>query len=396
MRSFIFHNPGRLVFGKGAVEKRLARELSDLGGSRAFVVSDKALSKSEMIERVKAALGDKLVGFFSGVEPDPGIEIIDRAAAEARAVEADCVVSVGGGSSIDTGKAVAALVASGTASVRELIGFAKLSRRPALHLALPTTAGTGSECTSMSVLKDREAGKKVLILDPRLVPDLGLLDPTLTLGLPPRLTAATGMDAMTHAAEAIMSIKAMPPADALALHAVSAITEHLPRVIEDGADLEARGMMLIAAAEAGQAFTNAYVGVVHALAHALGGMFGVPHGEANAMLLWVGMEFNASVVPERVALIGKAMGIEPSGDAARDADRAVAAMREFTVKTGLPLKLGDYGVDQERLSELSALALSDTSLGTSPRKPESAKELEELYRKCGWFHETDNRRGRRK
>jgi alcohol dehydrogenase len=328
-----------------------------------------------MLENVRDALGDGLAVQFTGVVPDTGIDIIDEAANLARESGADSVVSVGGGSSIDTAKAVAAMLGTEAGSVRNVIGFSKLKQKPAPHVAIPTTAGTGSESTCMAVIKDREAGKK-------LIPDAGILDPLLSVTMPRGVTASTGMDAMTHAAESIMSKRATPPTDALALHAVSLITKHLPRAVENGDDLEARGMMLVASNLAGQAFQNALVGVVHAMAHALGGIVGVPHGLANGILLWVGMEYNAGAAPDRVAMIGKAMGMVMSGDAGRDAALSVEGVKLFSKKIGIPERLRNAGVDDSCLAEVAALALDDPALSTNPRKPEEPAEIEALFKKC--------------
>lgn len=381
MRAFSFHNPGKLVFGKKA-SRNAGAELLALGARRPLLVTDEALIKTEIVETVKKPLEAALAGVFSDVAPDTGFEIIAAAVAMARKVGADSVISVGGGSSIDTGKAVAAVLGTGVESVKELIGFYKLTKRPAPHLAIPTTAGTGSEVTSMAVIKDRAAGRKLLLLDPKLIPEVGILDPLLTLGLPPAITAATGMDALTHAAEALMSRNAQPPTDALALHALALIAQNLPQAALHGDDVEARSFMLVASAEAGMAFQNAYVGVVHAMAHALGGIFGVPHGLANGLLLWAGAEYNAKEVPARVAMIGKAMGIKESGTPEEDAARTVEMLREFTKKIGLPSKLTDVGVDPSRLSEVAALALADAAFLSNLRKTEDPGEIEAILRKC--------------
>jgi len=380
MKPFKFHNPGRLVFGQGAI-KNIANELNTLSAKRPILVTDEGLAPTPIVASVKDALSKVLAAEFTGVVPDTGIEIIDQAVKVAREAGADSVVSVGGGSSMDTAKGIAAMLTSEADSIKDLVGFFKLKQLPAPHLAVPTTEGTGSECTSMAVVKDRAEGKKLLIIDPRLIPQVGILDPELTTSMPKEVTAGTGMDAMTHAAESVMSTSAMPPADALALHAISLIVEYLPRAIDKGDDIEARGMMLIASAEAGQAFQNAYVGIVHAMAHALGGIFGVPHGKGNGMLLWLGMEYNAATVPEKVAMIGKAMGKTMTGKGEEDAGSAIDAMREFAKTVGMPEKIADAGVDTSRLADAAALALADPALATNPRKPESAKELEEIYKR---------------
>ena len=381
MKPFKFHNPGKLVFGKGAA-KNVAEELKALSVERPILITDETMAGSKGVEEVRTALGDALVSQFTEVVPDTGFEIIDEAAEIAREARADSVISIGGGSSIDTAKAVAAMLGMGATAVSELVGFNKLTARPAPHVVIPTTAGTGSECTSLAVIKDRANNKKVLLMDQKLIPDVGVLDPLLSVSMPKGVTAATGMDAMTHAAEAIMSSRSIPFADALAVYAISLVTANLPRAVAQGEDVDARGLMLIAAAQAGQAFQNAYVGVVHAMAHALGGLVGVPHGLANGILLWVGMEYNAYVVPEKVARIGEAMGLRPSGKPADDAAAAVQAMREFAARVGIPERLKNAGVDDSCIAGAAALALADPSMYTNPRKTKDPKEIEELFRRC--------------
>ncbi len=382
MKPFTFHNPGKLVFGEGSAKKRVKKELNKLGASRPVLVTDETISASEMVETVKDALGDSMAALFNGVVPDTGIDIIDKAAEIAREDEADSVVSVGGGSSIDTAKAVASILGSQADSVREIIGFNKLANSPAPHVAIPTTAGTGSECTSMAMVKDRQGGKKLVIMDQKLIPQVGILDPTFTRTMPKGVTAATGMDALTHAVEAIVSTNSMPPADALAMQAISVIHRFLPKAFEDPEDMEARSMMLVASAEAGQAFQNAYVGIVHAMAHALGGIVGLPHGLANGILLPVGMEYNAYTVPEKVALVGSAMGIEGSGDPAADARETIKAVQELAAKVGIPDRLRNAGVDPECVEQASAFAMVDPALFTNPRQPKDSKEMEDLFAKC--------------
>jgi len=375
---FSFQNPGKLVFGAGAI-KNVSKELQALGASRALLVTDEALAGSPMVAAAKAGLGKNLAGVFDRVVPDSGLEVVNAGAAAGREAKADCVVSVGGGSSIDTAKGIAVLLKKGGDDIRPYIGYFSVKEKPVPHLAIPTTAGTGSECTSMAVIKDREKNVKALIMDLNLIPPVGILDPELLLGLPPLLTAATGMDAMTHAVESMISTNYMPPADALAAHAIQLLLDYLPRAVQNGRDLEARSMTLIASAEAGQAFQNAFVGVVHALAHALGGMFGVPHGIANAMFLAEGMAYNLSAAAGRVAAVARAMGIPASGNERKDGEAAVAKMREFGRSLGLPQRLSEVKVDPSRLEDCAKLALADGAMTTNPRRPAGPQELLAIY-----------------
>ncbi len=275
---------------------------------------------------------------------------------------------------------IMAVMGEGAREVSEVIGFHKLKRQPPPHLAIPTTAGTGSENTSMAVIKNSAEKKKVILMDDKLIPAAGFLDPTMTVSMPGHVTAATGMDAMTHAAEAIMSINANPPTDALALHSVTMISQSLPAAVANGEDLSARSMMLVASTQAGQAFQNALVGVVHAMAHALGGIAGVPHGLANGILLAAGMEYNIRKAAERVAGVGAAMGAPQSGDPERDARAAVAAMREFAASVGMPERLRDADVPEDKLVDIANLASSDPAMMTNPVQPEHAEEILNILR----------------
>jgi alcohol dehydrogenase class IV len=372
---FRFHNPGRIVFGEGSAG-RAGRELAGLGASRACLVTDSGLFDSEMVKTVKASLGEMLACVF-----DTAHELVNRGAALAMEAGADSVVSVGGGSSMDTAKAVAVLLARKETDIRPYIGLFKVGAKVVPHIAIPTTAGTGSECTYVSVIKDRERNVKELLVDNSIIPPLAILDPEMTVSMPPGLTAGTGMDAITHAIEAMVSANHMPPADAFASHAIALLVENIPRAYKDGSDINARSMNLIAASEAGMAFQNALVGVVHAMAHALGGQFGVPHGLANALLLAEGMTYNLEAATDRLALVARAMGIAPTGDDMKDAKAGIERVRSLTRELEIPQKLSEVGVREDGLEECAKLALADGSMLTNPRRPAGPEEIIEVYRR---------------
>jgi alcohol dehydrogenase len=266
--SFVFSAPTRIVFGPGA-SADAGVEMAALGGKATLIVSDPGVLEAGLVDGIRRSLGARCVGMFHDVPQDTGVQVVDRAAELARSLGADSLVSVGGGSVMDTAKGLAVLLTEG-GRLGDHQGFQMLSRRLAFHVAIPTTAGTGSEVTFAAVIKDPQAWQKLLLFDYHLAPDVAILDPRLLVSLPPRITAFTGMDALTHAVEALHSLQGEPLADALALHAIRLLFRHLPRCVERGDDLEARGRTLIAATLAGQAFTNTMVGVVHALAHTLG------------------------------------------------------------------------------------------------------------------------------
>jgi alcohol dehydrogenase class IV len=374
--AFVFSSPTKIVYGEG-VSADAGLEMSALGSRRPLLVTDAGVRAAGLVDGVLKALGKSCAGVFDEVPQDSGVHVVEKAAELARSAGADGVVSLGGGSVLDTAKGLALLLTEG-GRLADYQGFQMLSRRQAIHVAIPTTAGTGSEATFAALIKDHQSHSKVLLFDAHLAPDVAILDPRLLASLPPRITAFTGMDALTHAVESLHSLQAEPFSDALALHAVRLIAGNLPACVERGRDLEARGRMLVAATLAGQAFTNAMVGVVHALAHTLGGRFGVPHGLANAILLPFGMEYNLRESAAHYARVAEAFGVRRAGLGEEQSARAaVQAVRELLVRLGLPSKLREAGVPRAALSECGEAALSDGSIVYNPR-PADAASLTEL------------------
>ncbi|MCL4810589.1 MAG: iron-containing alcohol dehydrogenase, partial [Thermoanaerobaculia bacterium] len=356
-------------------------EVRALGCARAVVVTDEGLAKgTDVPARIEKALGDSCAGVFSDVVPDSGVHIVDAGAAFARERGADCIVSVGGGSAIDTAKGIAIVLREG-GSLRDYEGFQVLKRRATPHVAIPTTAGTGSEVTYVAVIKDHEAHQKLLFGDYNIIPNTALLDPELTVGLPPHLTAATGMDAMSHAVEAIHSQQNEPIADGLALHAIRLIAEFLPRAVANGKDLVARGQMLIASNMAGAAFSNAQVGLVHAMAHTVGARYGVHHGLANSIVMPHVVRFNAAEVAATYRPVAAALGI--SIDALSDeacAEAVAARLSDLAGRAGLPQTLASQGVPEAALPELAEATLDDASIIYNGRAVLGADEVLEVYR----------------
>jgi aldehyde dehydrogenase (NAD+) len=375
--AFNFWTPTKVVFGAGsAVEARM--ELEALGCRRSFVVTDAGIEAAGLLEPVCGALGDNCAGVFSEVPQDSELEVVSRAAQQARQAGADSLVSLGGGSVIDTAKGLAVLLTEG-GELKDYDGFQMLERALIPHLSIPTTAGTGSEVTFAAVIKDAARGHKQVLFDYHLAPNVAILDPELLRSLPPRITAFTGLDAVTHAVEALHSLQAAPLTDALALHALRLASSYLPVCVEHGEDLAARGQMQIAATLAGQAFSNAMVGVVHALAHSLGALFGVPHGLANAVVLPHAMRFNLPACAERYALVAEALGVRtPAMGAEQAAGAAVEALARLVGQVGLPVRLRDIAVPQSGLRRCAELALSDGSIVYNPRSvsdPGQAMEI---------------------
>jgi len=377
--SFVYFGPTKIVFGAGTA-RDAAVEMAGLGCRRALVVTDPGVLAAGLVEGIRQSLGEGMAGLWSDVPQDTGIGVVNRAAAFARERGADCVISVGGGSVIDTAKGVCILLTEG-GSLGDFEGIQLLTRPQRPHIAIPTTAGTGSEVTSMAVVLDEGKGQKILIVEHFNTPRIAILDPEMTVKLPPLLTASTGMDAMTHAIEALQSIQREPIADGLALQALRLLHRHLPRCVARGDDLAARGQVQIAATLAGWAFGNAMVGLSHAMAHSLGAVARTPHGIANGILLPHVMGFNLEDAAEGYALAAEALGVREKGMDERAA--AAAAQTEiaaFLPRIGHPERLSRAGVAAEALSAAAALSLSDGAIVNNPRPVLDEAEVLALYR----------------
>lgn len=366
---FEFQVRTRIVFGQGLV-KDVGFEAGKLKGTRAFIVTDATLRRLGLLQRVLDGFRDsgvEVVGVFDEVPPNSDVAVVERGAGLARAAGCDLLVALGGGSVIDTAKAINMLLVEG-GSLLDWQGTGLLSRPLLPLIAIPTTAGTGSEVTIAAVIRDDAQGLKLEFNSPYMMPDVALLDPELTRGLPPALTASTGIDALTHAIEGYVSLYAEPVSDAQCLHAIRLISRYLRRAVVNGDDIEARGYMLLASTIAGMGFSNALCGVVHALAHACGGRYGVPHGVANGILLRHGMEFNQMVASARLGHVAEAMGIDVRqlpGDLAARA--AVSAVTDLCAAIGLPSRLRDVGVPHDGLAQLAEDAQGDAMMISNPR-----------------------------
>lgn len=379
--SFEYNNPTKIIFGENSV-RDIGLEVDSLGGAKALILTDEGLVKTGLVERVEEALGRRCVGIFDRCVQDSGFRLVNEAADFAREKGADTLVSVGGGSVIDTAKGVSILLREG-GRIEDYSGVQMLNRPQTPHVVVPTTAGTGSEVTWAAVIKNEERNAKETLLDYHLIPNVAVLDPLMTAGLPPHLTAGTGMDALTHAIEGIHALQCEPIADAMALHAIRLITQYLPRCVEDGNDLLARGQQLLAATMAGIAFGNAQVGLVHAIAHSVGALYGVPHGLANGILLPHVMLFNLEECADRYALIARAMDLDTRGlDDLAAGQKAAEAVWELTKKIGLTQKLRDAGVPEEGLAEAAELSMSDASIIYNPRMVLDAEEVLEVLKKA--------------
>jgi alcohol dehydrogenase class IV len=328
--------------GPGAALK-LCDSIAQFGLKRVLIVSDAVLVKLGVVEPLRAALAAQGVdvAVHDGITPDPTYDVLQRGCEAAQAHRADAILAVGGGSVIDAAKIIDAMVVSGK-SPAKLVGMLKVGKPMLPLFAVPTTAGTGSEVTVAAVATDPVKHVKNVVIDPKIVPAAAALDPEITRGMPPHITAATGMDALTHAVESY--VNRWPHAET-AFHAVSAVRmifANLPRACADGNDLAAREAMLLASFYAGLAFTKAYVGYVHAFSHKVGGMYGVPHGLGNAILLPYVLDFlkDAPLAEQRLAELAVAIGAgQASEPRAALAQRFVERVRELNRTVGIPEKL---------------------------------------------------------
>lgn len=384
--SFVYFGPTKIIFGSGSSTSELESEMSALGCSRAVVVTDQGIIKAGLAEKIIKTLGDKCVGVFSDIPQDTGIDVVNRGAAFAREKNADIVISIGGGSVIDTAKCMCILLTEG-GSLANYEGIQLLTRPQTPHIVIPTTAGTGSEVTWIAVVYDKDKGQKILIVESYNAPRAAILDPQLTVGLPPLLTASTGMDAMTHAIEAMTSIQREPLSDAMALQAIRLLSTYLPRCLEDGGNIKARGQVQLAATMAGWAFGNAMVGLVHAMAHSIGAVARVPHGVSCGILLPYCMDYNVGEgEPEAIeiyAAIAQALGVSTRKDEPELAAKAaVKEIFDLLKRIGHPLTLSEFGVKEADIMKAADLSMADGAIVNNIRYVSGKDEVLEIYRRA--------------
>ncbi len=385
------HNPCRVnmiatnFFGAGAIEL-IAEEIIKKGLKKALVITDSFLFESKVADQICTVLAGAGVHSFIyyGVKPNPTVEIVNEALSIAREIEPDFIVALGGGSAIDTSKAVGIVLAN-KGKVEDYEGVNKSSKKSLPVIAVNTTAGTGSEVTTFYVITDEKRHSKMVMVDTNSAVWIAVNDTNLMISMPKSLTAATGMDAMTHALEAVLSKEATPFTDKDALWAITVIKEYLPRAVKDPNDMQAREMMAYAQYSAGLAFSNSGLGMVHAMAHSLGGFYNLPHGVCNAVLLPHVMEFNAKdeKVQQNFQKIYKAL--ELKGASAYSPYRAVTdsvrEIKRLSQEVGIPPDLSELGVREEDFDSLAKLALQDTCMPSNPVQP-SLDQIKAVYAKA--------------
>lgn len=370
--AYYFFMPAVNIMGTGGLADA-GREIQALGFKKALIVTDVPLHQQLKATKVLTDLLDGIgVGYavYDGVEPNPTTAQVDAGTAMLRAEGCDFIVSFGGGSPHDAAKAIGILATHG-GDIREFEGINKMTKPMLPLVAVNTTAGTASEMTRFAIITDETRHVKMAIVDWRTTPTLSVDDPDLMEDMPASLTAATGMDALTHAIEAYVSTAATPVTDSAALHAIRLIPPFLPRAVKDGHDHEAREMMTYAEFLAGMAFNSASLGYVHAMAHQLGGFYDLPHGVCNAILLPHIQAYNAQAVPERFVEIATAMGIDTRDmTPAQAADAALDAIRALSAEVGIPPNLAAFDIVKPAdFPTLADNAMKDACGVTNPKQP---------------------------
>ncbi|MBR5213929.1 MAG: iron-containing alcohol dehydrogenase [Akkermansia sp.] len=388
MSYFEFQNAVKLLCGELALE-RIPNELQHLNAKRPLVLSDAVLAKIGTMAQVTSAMeaeGVAPAATFTDIPVDSSLAVVNQIAAFYREQGCDSIVAIGGGSVIDTAKGVRLVLSQDTDDIFSISGLENVTNGKHIpFVVVPTTAGTGSECTGVAVIKNDENGVKMEFLSPFVEPDVAVIDPRMTEGLPPKATASTGMDALCHAVEACTCLQANPLSTAYGTAAIKLIAENLETATVNGKNREARFNMALASTMAGIAFSNSMVGAVHAIGHALGGVCHVPHAVAMTILLPHVMRYNLSHrAGEYAALLPWLVGMDaamatPAEQRAEAAIEAIVSLgRKLNTACGLPLTLSEAGVSKDAFAKVAEFAVNDGALIVNPRAATEAQVIEIL------------------
>jgi len=372
---FEFHNPVKILSGKKAVTS-LSYEIKMLKAKKPLIITDKGVISAGLIQKVIDSFSNtdiELAGVFDDVPQDSSVEVVNTIAKLYREKQCDSIVAVGGGSVLDTAKGVNIIVSENATDLMEFVGIEILKNTLKPLIAIPTTAGTGSEVTSAAVISNPAKNVKMSFTSPFIYPNVAILDPEMTLTLPPKLTAATGMDALVHAIEAYTCLQKNPISDGYALISTKLIMENIIKATTSGKDWDIRFSMLNGATLAGISFSNSLVGGVHAIAHALGGVTHLPHGIANSIMLPFVMEFNVNRSANLYAELYRY--VYPSDNFSTNIDGAnklINKIKEISKKLneacGLPLTLKDAGISKDKFEEVAKTAMNDGAVVLNPEK----------------------------
>jgi len=378
-RIFRYELPTVIEFGNGAI-RTLPDHIKRLKGTKVLLVSDPGVQKAGMTDKLALVLENSGIPYsiYSDIEPDPDIEGVMRGRDEALAAGCDCVVGLGGGSALDTAKAIG-LMLGNEGHIRDYVGINIVPKKGAPVIAIPTTAGTGSEITIWSVLSDKEAEVKLSVGSPYNCPDVAIGDPELTTSLPAHITAATGMDALTHALESYVNKATQPISEALSIQSMKMIARSLRTAVVQGDNLEARYDMLLASLIAAMAFNPTRLGLSHALAIPLGAHFHIPHGTVNAILLPEVMQYNLIGNLGKFKEIAQIFDMPTDGLSTREAaEKSVMAIRQLKQDVGITQTLSDFGLTEGDLDLIAKEAMVSGNVPVNPRMP----TLEDLKQLC--------------
>lgn len=382
MSGHTFYLPSINLIGRGCIES-LGDQIKEFGFKKALIVTDPFLVKSPMFDKVTAPLDHIGVSYVvhSNVKPNPTVSNVEEGLAMLKENDCDFILTVGGGSPQDCGSGIGILATNG-GKMMDYEGMHKSKKKSFPVIAVNTTAGTSAEITINYVITDESRGVKMIMIDKNSLATMSVNDPELMLEKPASLTAATGIDALTHSIEALVTPGEYTVTNVQAEAAVKLIFENLPTAVHDGSNIEARENMVYAIFLAGMAFNNAGLGYVHAMAHQLGGLYDLPHGVCNAMLLPIVERENAKVVPERFRRIAEVIGMDIDGKSDEEcANYVIEKIKELSKEVGIPAKVSELGVSELDLDKLAENSLLDACAGANPYMPtkeETIKMFEEI------------------
>jgi len=380
VENFTITQPTQLHFGQGIINS-LPAVIKEHGGNKPFIVMDPGLVKAGQDVQVITPLNDAGIEYvlYDRVDPEPGLRLADQGAALARENNCDCLIGVGGGSAMDVAKAIAVLVTNGGQAI-DYIGLGKIQKTGLPKIMIPTSAGTGAEVTFTAVFINEETGSKAGMNGDQLYPEAAVLDPGLTLSLPPQVTAATGIDALTHALEAYTSTQAHPISEMYSLQAIDLIVHNIRAAYADGRNLEARSNMMLGSLLGGKALATAGVGLVHAMAYPLGGMFGISHGLANAVLLPYVTEYNLIGDLKKHGLLAELFGVNTAELSLRDAAaELVEELHLLNSDLNIPATLEELNIPADKIPEMAETALTVARpVENNPRQP-NKEEVMAIY-----------------
>lgn len=371
-----------VIFGNASIQQ-VGESCVRLGATNVFIVSDPGVMEAGWLDVVVRSCRQAGLSYttFHDITINPKDKEVEKGCRIYLENECDAVIGVGGGSSIDVAKAIAILVTNG-GRIHDYEGVDKIRYPLPLQVMVPTTAGSGSEVSQFSVIVDTETEKKMTIISRSLIPDIAIIDPETLSTKSPHLTASTGLDVLTHGIEAYVSLAATPLTDVHAKNAISLVAEYLRPSVASKMNLEAKINMAMACLQAGLAFSNAILGAVHAMSHAVGGKYNLLHGAVNSILLPHVMEYNLLANPKKFADIALFLGVDIRGMSNMEAgNKAIEHVKQLTMDIGTPQRLADIGVEKDQLKRMSVSAFHDTCMITNPRDV-TIEDIEELFRKA--------------